>query len=107
MTWAREVRRVSYEWDYESFDEYGDIIDHDWRAECPGLPTEPNINLVLIRDVHRGLPGDDFNMSADLESRSWAYVKDGQLPDEFDCGTKVPQRFHKEFAKALAEQAAS
>ena len=101
MSLVRETRRVSYEWDLEEVDEYGDIVDHHWCDKCPGLPTEPNLELVLIRDVHRGLAGDDFNMSADLEHRSWAYVRDGKLPEFFDDGEKVPKRFHAELAKAI------
>jgi hypothetical protein len=102
----RIVQRVSYEWDYESVDEYGDILDHDFRDECPGLPTESNVELVLVRNVFTGLSGDDFNMSADLEHRSWAYVVNGQLPEEFDDGERVPKKLHADFAKAIKIQQA-
>ncbi len=106
MTWARTVRRVSYEWDYETVDEYGDVQDHDHRDVCPGLPTEPNVELVLIRDVHEGLSGDEFNMSADLIERSWAYVVNGKLPEEFDSGERVPKKLRADFEKALKIQQA-
>lgn len=90
------IRRVTYEWDYESFDpETGDVLDHDFHTKCPGLPTEDNVQLVLVRNVWRGLKAD-FNMSADLCERSWAYVNNGKLPESTDAGDKVPQRFHDE-----------
>ena len=103
MSWARTSTRVFYEWDLESFDpETDDIIDHAHFDKCPGLPTEPGVRLVLVRDEADGVVGD-WDNTADLVRRCWAYVEDGKLPEVFDDGfTKVPQRFHKELARALA-----
>ena len=92
---SQTVTRVSYEWDLESFDEYGDIIDHDFSEVYPGLPKEEGVNLVLVRNVYEGLSGDDFNYSATLVDRSWAYVVEGVLPEKFDDGESVPKRFFK------------
>lgn len=105
------TRRVVYEWDYETIDEFDDIIDHDFHDECPGLPVDPaeqgltevaRIELVLVRNVVIGY-ADCFDDSADLDERDWAYVKDGKLPETFQDGfTKVPQKFHRELAKTIA-----
>ena len=92
------VTRVSYEWDLESVDAYDDIIDHDFHDACPAIPTNPNISLVLVRSVANGW-SDFFDDSGNIIDRSWAYVRDGVLPETFDCGTAVPKRFQKELAR--------
>jgi len=98
---SRLVKRVNYEWDLEQFDpESEDIIDHHHFDECPGLPTEKGLRLVLVRDVYEGL-SDEFNCSADLIDRSWAYVERGKLPEFTDNGERVPQKFHKELSKTI------
>lgn len=111
---SRLVRRVSYEWDYESYDKHDDIVDHNFSDDFPGLPIEDastlcgdevGINLVLVRDVHEGY-SDDFNATADLHDRTWCYVTDdGKLPTHFadslgDAMHAVPQRFFKHLPKA-------
>lgn len=99
-TEPRMVTRVYYEWDIEEFDPVTeDIIDHDHSDKCPGIPTEPNYRLVLVRDSFRGLSGEHFNFSCDLVHRCWAYVEDGKLPEAFDEGTPVPKRFHIELLR--------
>lgn len=103
MNYAQEVTRVVYEWDLEQFDpETQDIIDHNHSDNCPGLPTEDDIRLVLIRDEWRGLPGDDFNNSCDHLHRSWCYIDGVTLPETFDDGAKVPKKCIREFEKAMA-----
>lgn len=83
---------VWYEWDYEQF-EADEIIDHDHADKLTQFnrPLEPDERLVLVRD-------DDHNY------RGWAYVENGELPERFDNGFKVPKRFHKELAKAGVSQ---
>ena len=103
MTLGRLVTRIEYEWDYESVDEHGDIIDHNFFDECPGIPIEPNVELVLVRNELKGWC-DDFQQTCDLKHRAWAYVKDGKLPYEFDDGYRVPRQFHRDLTKAIAEQ---
>lgn len=91
---AKTTTRVIYEWDYETVDEHGDIQDHNHSDNFPGLPTEPNVKLVLVRDEWDGV-SKDFNATASLKHRSWAYVENGKLPTEFDDGTPVPKKFFK------------
>ena len=93
---------VEYEWDCETVDTYGDIIEHthgathaEVKAWSAANPCEPGFrrDLVLVRD--------------DDEGRAWAYLEDGKLPEFFqDAGlcnvSKVPQRFHREVLKAVA-----
>lgn len=83
------MKRVIYEWDVEVTDEYGDVIDHDFGSEFPGIPKSENEHLVLIRYSY----ADD---QITEESRGYAYVKNGQLPDLFDDGYNVPKRFKRE-----------
>lgn len=89
------VRKIFYEWDIESYDKHGDIIDHDFSDDFPGLPDDENQSLVLVRNEYVGPSGPDFEQVADLDHRAWAYVEGGKLPPEFCDGYKVPQRFHK------------
>jgi hypothetical protein len=98
---------IFFEWDIETIDEHGDIQDHNFSDECPGIPEpgipeEEGLRLVLVRDVFEW-PSNDLQRKCDpdLTERLWAYVVDGKLPEFFeDCGkktaVKVPVRFHKE-----------
>ena len=97
----RLTRRTAYEWDLESYDEYGDIIDHYFHEKCPteSLPEDGSTKLVLVKSEAVGYPDDEY--SYDIDHRTWAYVDaDGQLPEFFCDGSKVPQRLRKEFDKA-------
>jgi len=92
-----------YEWDVELVDEYEDVLDHDFSEKCPGIPTQKTFRgeegeyemLVLVKNVYR---------QWDLSDRTWAYVKEGKLPEYFSDAwqreaSKVPKRFHKELFK--------
>lgn len=106
---SRYSTRVSYEWDYETFDEHGDIYDHEFSDNFPGIPNGDDlpegcagVNLVLVRDVLKGW-SDDFNATADLHERTWCYVEDGKLPSHFSdsMGNEihpVPKRFARHFS---------
>jgi len=89
--------KTRYEWDLEDADEHGDIHDHSFSDTlAPLWKWREGKALVLVRD-------ETDNDGGRLE-RSWAYVKDGNLPEWFeDSGgsptVKVPKRFHAEFAK--------
>jgi hypothetical protein len=99
-------RSVVYEWECESVAdietedlEEGDILDHAygdsfadiqrWSQENPPPPGERH-EIVLVRDDRYG--------------RSWAYLKDGKLPERFagESSARVPKRFHNEVAKEFA-----
>ena len=88
------VRRTMYEWDIETVDEYGDIIDHHHSDACPGTQTSPDKHLVLVRDCGTGWSDDPDHF--EMDDRQWAYVTDGKLPGRFDGGAVVPQRLHRE-----------
>ena len=84
-----------YEWDYETWDENGDILDHDHADKLSEFSdSRKTAHLVLVRDSGNDIDG--------LTDRVWAYVSGGKLPeyftDELNNPTqyKVPQRFHKE-----------
>jgi len=97
--------KISYEWDNESVDRYGDIQDHDHGDTLRYLtPPQkvPDANgytreLVLVRDVWNDWDG--------VVDRSWAYVEDGILPTEFTYGAKVPKRFHVEYNRWIKKKA--
>jgi hypothetical protein len=83
---------INYEWDIETTDGDGDIIDHNHRDRLNQYYKEEleDGDLVLVR--------------TDLEGRSWAYVENGKLPEYFldSFGVtiaKVPKRFHQELEK--------
>tara|TARA_R110000764_G_scaffold66556_1_gene138642 strand:- start:43 stop:426 length:384 start_codon:yes stop_codon:yes gene_type:complete len=110
---------TTYEWDHETVffntdegrtakqsnalngEEFIEIDDHD-HSDCLTRLADPTLDergawqrLVLVRDVFR-------NFS--LEDRTWAYVEDNKLPENFKDSsgreeTKVPKRFHAELQK--------
>lgn len=96
-----------YEWDVETHDGHGDIIDHnhgDTAKELVGyyrsqpLDEGTYYRLVLVRD--------QFFKDGDRE-RTWAYVENDKLPevfmDAFGWGqSRVPKRFHQELARAIS-----
>lgn len=94
--------RINYEWAVESVDEHGDIFDvchWDTRAEAerwaqdvqPVRDGEHN-RIVLVRDAVEYVDGDEDG----LVDRQWAYLdENGDLPEEFDGGARVPKRFLK------------
>ncbi len=78
-----------YEWDIESHDEHGDVLDHHHADRLKDLPPlKENERLVLI--YNRGSEIDG------VEEREWAYVVNGELPSTFDGGHSIPKRFRKE-----------
>ena len=93
------MKNVTYEWDIEELDEHGDIENHihqDKLSAYRALPIgNPSECLVLVRD------------NWETGSRAWAYVgEDGRLPEYLEDAhghrvAKVPQRYHRELAKAL------
>ena len=103
------MSNVFYEWDVEEIDSDGDIIDHHHVESYEVADTlkrlyeatEPyTYKVVLVKDSR-------------ASGRSWAYIEDGKLPENFEdsyggnCG-KVPERFHKEieeYKKSLELQA--
>lgn len=84
--------KTIYEWDYETVNKDGDIIDHNHADKLTEFSEVCKTDtLVLVRD-------------SDNE-RAWAYVENGKLPEFFSDAyqrptTKVPKRFHKELANA-------
>tara|TARA_R110002110_G_scaffold105950_2_gene265920 strand:- start:2629 stop:3078 length:450 start_codon:yes stop_codon:yes gene_type:complete len=103
------MTRTIYEWDLETVDEHGDIIDHchaDKLAELEGwtqcLPGE-YVRLVLVRDTWTPInPAESiFGMNETLENRHWAYVTAEGLPARTNEGNghKVPKRYQAEFAR--------
>ena len=93
--------RAIYEWDYETIDEFGDVLDHNHADKLSSYePSEITNDLVLVRDTV-----DELDI---IKDREWAYVKDGKLPEFFkdamgNNGARVPKRFHKELAKYLSK----
>lgn len=95
---------VEYEWDLELVDEHDDVFDHVFCDSAVEVVREFKnaqlhgevASIVLVRTVW-GLSGN--------EDRTWAYVKDGVLPeftrDAYNRDAyKVPQKYHKEWRRA-------
>lgn len=114
-----DVRSTRYEWVIETCtaDEHEDIEDlhhvdrlmhledqhlfdaidkkrfHDERFDPPNGMTMFN-RIALCRDVGCQAEG--------IEDRQYAYVnEDGELPETFDEGAKIPKRFREELAKIM------
>jgi len=87
---------VAYEWDWEVWDSYGDVEEHNFSEKIERKPEDIEaglLHLVLVR-----------NEGCDAEGvldRAWAYVDDGVLPDEFDNGITVPKYIRKQFDKFM------
>lgn len=89
-------RTTTYEWVVESIDEHGDVQDLDFwdtyaearRAAAGPGPGIARVEVGLVRSVWR----DD----GELLRRGYAYLDEGELPEAFDDGARVPQRFRKE-----------
>ena len=99
--------QTNYEWIVEQMDpetvgtddpEISDTSAFDTLAEAKAFAAQCDqpVEIGLTRNVGNDVEG--------LLDRSWAYVKDGKLPDVFsyglgnEDGVAVPQRFHKELA---------
>ena len=98
---------IHYEWDVETVDQYGDIIDHHFSDRLSTMYEEElkdaiqektvgdiKYRLVLIRNE-----GDEHEGVTD---RVWAYLDDShRLPDTFDDrpNMRIPKRFHHELKK--------
>jgi len=92
---------VEYEWDIEGADKHGDIIDHDFSDTLKGLASRAELDVDHFADdivrnelcLVRSMGNDDEG----IVERSWAYVTPQGLPAETDNGSKVPQKYLKEF----------
>lgn len=98
----REVTKLDYEWDIEHLDRFGDIIDHEFVDKYPGTRDfdETGQVVVLVKSYARGLSGREDSFF--IEDRTWAYIDNGKLPEEFEDGTRVPVRFHAEVKRFSA-----
>lgn len=96
---------VDYEWDIEAM-EGEDIVDHDHRDELNGFQKDclkealALGTLVLVRTVG--------NEDDGVTDRTWAYVKNNELPECFSNSlgnpcTKVPSKFKNELKRKLKE----
>jgi len=95
---APDTMTTTYEWDIETIDEAGDIVDHSHSTKVPTEALKPNQELVLVKDVH--------NRQGELQDRAWAYVVAGKLPVAFqnalgDYVGKVPLAFQLEFGQSI------
>lgn len=91
----RAASKTTYEWDLETVDEYGDVVDHHHEDDVSliiGGMDSPDHALVLVKDI--------YDQDGEARHRAWAYVENGKLPDVFDDGSKMPKRFADEFKKA-------
>lgn len=94
------LKNTNYEWDIEEQDEYGDIVDHNhadkltqYTADEIAQIDNKRFTLVLVRTY------DDMTLGG--YDRSWAYVENMMLPEEFDNGIKVPKRFRDELVRFI------
>src|ERR1051326_6044506 len=84
---------IAYEWDIETQDKRGEVIDHyHLQSLADGDPLQSLESLVLVQD--------------DADGRAWAYVVNGVLPENFTDAydrpvARVPDRFPKELTRSI------
>ena len=92
--------RVSYEWDCESVDVHGDIVDHhhadtlqELLAYTHGMDWEIEPRIVLVRSA--------WEKDRNLADRCWAHIDEDGMPESFSDGYTeawcVPKRFVDEY----------
>ncbi len=92
-------KEVYYEWVIEWMDQYGDIQNLDHALSLSDIPSShfdvkyTGGSTALALQRRAGCHADG------LAELGYAYVNDGVLPDEFDCGHKIPQRFRMQLEK--------
>lgn len=94
---------IVYEWDLETTDEHGDIVDHSFADRLKGhqlADLVAGVSLVLVRDTC------DKVGSVELREWAYAYQHDGKwvLPGRFQDalevdGAVVPGKFHVEIER--------
>lgn len=100
--------RVSYEWDIETVDEHGDIIDHDHRDKVSDFFFDRVKKAMSGKGCELVLVRDEWDECDSLVDRSWAYVTDSKLPECFTYandrrGAKVPKAKRNEFERMLKQ----
>lgn len=76
---------TTYEWVSEQLDEHGNIVE-TFQFNTRKEAEEQGGEIALCRRVHYVIDGDE-------KDRQYAYLEGGELPEEFDGGTRVPKRF--------------
>ena len=82
-----------YEWVIEELDEFGDIIDPEYFDSLKShgkIEVSETMRLALVWEYGNDVDGE--------QDRAYAYVdpETTKLPEEFENGRAVPQRFHQE-----------
>jgi hypothetical protein len=92
--------QTTYEWTLEEIDEHDDVICSDFSDTLDRYREyigKSGYAVGLVRDVYTNI---DAGINADHPDRQWAYFdENGQFPEQFDGGAKVPQKYLKEAIK--------
>lgn len=88
--------KISYEWVFEDYDVYGDIIDPMFGDTLADVVQYAPGNGDSYRVALTRIEGNDDD---GLLVREYAYLKNGKLPIEFEDGYQIPKKYHKEVAK--------
>ena len=91
---------IRYEWDIETWRD-DEVVDHDHRDRLHDFGGE-ELTLAVAEDGYRLVLVRDRMDDGGVACRSWAYVTDGKLPEQFldaydNPVAKVPTRFIEEF----------
>tara|TARA_R110000824_G_scaffold131802_1_gene294059 strand:- start:331 stop:675 length:345 start_codon:yes stop_codon:yes gene_type:complete len=89
--------KIFYEWDEEEIDENGNIYNHNHFE--PGTMYQRYVRAHNAADLANN--EELVLVYNTMTDRAWAYVDldTGKLPEKFDNGRKVPNRFHLELAR--------
>ena len=84
--------RVIYEFVIEEKDSSGDIVNllfyNELKYFYANQPQNKNYDIALVRTT-----GND---NEGVKNKSYAYLSDGILPNYFDDGIAVPQKYLQE-----------
>src|SRR6185436_2555772 len=96
---------VNYEWVTEEVEDTG--VENE--VDVMGMFHSDTYSKALeYAELYRskgkqamiGLVRDRWDEVYGLEDRQWAYLEDGQLPERFDGGARIPKRFTVEVCNA-------
>jgi len=88
-----------FEWVFEGLNDQGEMVDTFFETSLPAAMNHASDdyrrhNIALIRAVVRTTDGS-------IKSVTYAYLKNGSLPSNFDDGSSIPDAFVRELVRTI------